>query len=162
VPDKLWFVFDECPCTEDVVGMDVVLSYTVLGTKIHEQPSSITVGDQVGFVRTFETSKAKADLATVIAEVENATADVRGLVGTIADAKSVTAVGLVGAPSGVRLEAAEHSRILLKIPKGTKASLFKVVIWHGSAAQQDKFATMLDGRPQIAAYAKGGTPRWPA
>src|SRR4051812_16318308 len=135
--------------------------YTVLGTKIHEQPSSVTVGDQVGFVRTFETSKAKADLSTVIAEGENATAEVRGLVGTIADGKAVTAVGLVGAPSGVRLEAAEHSRLLLKIPKGAKASLFKVVIWHGSAAQQDKFAAMLDGNPHIAAYAKGGSPHWP-
>src|SRR5438309_340720 len=144
-----------------VVGMDMVLSYTVLETKIHEQPSSVTVGDQVGFVRTFETAKAKADLATVIAEGENATAEVRGLVGTITGGKGVTAVGLVGAPSGVRLEAAERARILLKIPKGTKASLFEIVIWHGSRAQQDKFAAMLDGKPHIAAYAKGGTPHWP-
>jgi len=145
-----------------VVGMDVVLSYIVLGTKIHEQPSAVRIGDQVGFVRTFETSKAKADLATVVAEVENGSAEVKGsLVGTINDSKGITEVGLVGAPSGVHLEAGEHSRIVLKIPRGTKASLFKVVIWHGSATQQDKFAAMLEGKPQMVAYTKGGTPHWP-
>jgi hypothetical protein len=99
-----------------VVGMNVVLSYTVLGTKIHEQPSSVFVEGQVGFVRTFEIAKAKADLATVVAETESGTAEVKGLTGMIIAGTNLTSVGLVGAPSGVRLEAGEKS-ILLKIPK---------------------------------------------
>src|SRR4051794_22795672 len=103
-----------------VVGMDVVLSYTVHGTKIFEQPSSVTADKHIGFVRTFQIAKAKADLTTVIAEVENGTAAVSGLTGTIKAGSEVTAVGLAGAPSGVRLEAADKSRIVLKIPKGTK------------------------------------------
>jgi hypothetical protein len=143
------------------VGMDVVLSYTVHGTKIDEHPSSVTIADQVGFVRTFQVAKAKEDLATVIAEVESGTADVSGLVGTITAGTSLTKVGLVGAPSGVRLEAADRSRILLKIPKGTKGSLFKVVIWKGTGEQQDKFASMLDGKPLMVAFKKGGPAHWP-
>ena len=30
-----------------------------------------------------------------------------------------------------------------------------------ASAQQDKFAAMLDGKPHIVAYAKGGAPHWP-
>lgn len=144
-----------------VVGMDVVLSYTVLGTKIDEQPSSVTVGNEVGFIRTFQTAKAKADLATILAEVEDGKANVSGLTATIVVGTNITKIGLVGAPSGVRLEVGERSRVLLKIPKGLKASLFKVVIWKGTADQQDKFPAMLKGEPQIAQYKKGGPAHWP-
>ena len=144
-----------------VNGMNVVLSYTVLGTKIHEQPSSVTVENETAFVRTFEIDEAKADLATVIAEVDHGKAEVKGLIGTIADGSAVTAVGLVGAPSGVRLEVAEGSRILVRIPKGTPKARFKTVIWKGSSEEQAKFSAMLSGKPQIVPYAKGGPAHWP-
>src|SRR6185436_2211060 len=36
-----------------VNGMDIVLAYTVLGTKINEQPSSMVTDGQVAFARTF-------------------------------------------------------------------------------------------------------------
>src|SRR3954469_15627414 len=144
-----------------VAGMDVVLSYTVLGTKIDEQPSSVTIGNEVGFIRTFQTAKTRLDLATILAEVENGAAEVSGLTATIISGTNITKIGLVGAPSGVRLEAAERSRVLLKIPKGLKASLFKVVIWTGTAEHQEKFPAMLEGKPQMAQYQKGGPAHWP-
>src|SRR4051812_42985280 len=75
-----------------VAGMDVVLSYTVLGTKIHEQPSSVAREKRLGFVRTFEIAKAKADLATVIAEVENGAAIVSGLTATLKAGSEVTCI----------------------------------------------------------------------
>ncbi len=142
-----------------VVGSEVVLSYTVLGTKVREQPSSVVVGDQVGFVRTFEIARARTDLSTVIAELDNGRAEVKGLLGMIITEKEITVVGLVGAPSGVRLEAADPCRILLKIPKGVRAT-FKVVVWSGPASRRDKFAIMLEGRPHLANYAKGGPRHW--
>jgi len=143
-----------------VIGTNVVLSYTVHGTKIDEQPSSIIVGDQVGFVRTFQTSKVKADLTTVIAEVDGGKAEVKGLTGTITAGNELTFVGLVGAPSGMRLDATERS-ILLKIPKGIKASLFKVVISRSAVGQEERFASMLEGKPAMVAFAKGGPAHWP-
>jgi glucose/arabinose dehydrogenase len=140
--------------------MEVVFSYTVHGTKIHEQPSAVTVDNDIGFVRTFQIEPAQADLATILAETEQGTAEVKGLNGRITDGPTVTAVGLVGAPSGVRLEASEKSRILLRIPKGAPASLFKVVIWKGSVDHQQTFTAMLEGKPRIAAYTKGGPAHW--
>lgn len=144
-----------------VSGMDVVLAYTVHGTRIHEQPSTVVVEKQVGFVRTFEVDDVLNDLATIIAEVENANAEVKGLVGLITAGTNVTSVGLVGAPSGVRLEVADKNRVVLKIPRGTRKCTFKVVISKGTADHQERFTAMLDGKLKMAAYKKGGTAHWP-
>ena len=59
----------------------------------------------------------------------------------------------------MRLEAADRSRILLKIPRGTKATLFKVVIWKGTGEQQEVRSCWMadpDGRVQ-----EGGPAHWP-
>ena len=144
-----------------VVGNDVVLAYSVLGTRIHEQPSSVEQGGQVGFVRTFRTEKARQDLATILCEVEGASGEVRGNIATLTLGTNVTRVGLVDAPRTARLQIVERTRIVLKLPRGTAAGLFKVVVWSGDAAGQASFARLLEGKPRMADIAKGGPSHWP-
>lgn len=144
-----------------VNGMDVVLAYTVLGTKIHEQPSSISANGQLAFVRTFQMEKAAADLATVLADVVSGIATSEGQSARLQGGSNVTVVTLVGAPAGVKISTAEL-RAILQIPKGTKAGTFSVVIWTGAkedVAQAAALAATV--KPKLADYAKGGAPHWP-
>lgn len=143
-----------------VNGMTVVLAYTVLGTKIHEQPGSTAADGQVGFTRTFQIEKAQADLATILAEVDGGTARTDGNTITLTAGTNVTAIALGSAPKGVTLSVTDTARVLLKIAKGTPASTFKVTIWNGPVENAGKFAGLLGGKPELVAYAKGGPRIW--
>jgi glucose/arabinose dehydrogenase len=144
-----------------VNGMDVVLAYTVLGTKIFEQPSTVSVDGALGFVRTFRIERAEADLAAVLADVVNGKAESNEGVAALHAGSNTTVLSLVGAPSGVRIAAAD-SRAVLHIPKGTKKSTFSVVIWTGPRADAGKVAALVAAtKPRMIDYAKGGQPHWP-
>lgn len=143
-----------------VNGMTVVLAYTVLDTKIHEQPGSTAADGQVAFTRTFQTEKAQADLAAILAEVDGATAKTDGNTITLTAGTNVTALALGSAPKGVSLLVTDNSRVLLKIAKGTPAATFKVTIWKGEEENAGKFAGLLGGKPELVAYAKGGPRIW--
>lgn len=138
----------------------VVLSYTVHGTKVLEQPGFYAAGELV-FTRTFQTRKAKADLLALLSEVEGATVTKSQDRLTFVAGTNVTVVALGGAPKGVVLEAKEDSRALLRIPKGTAASTFTVFIWRGDASRLSMIAGLLKEKPELAPFAKGGPARWP-
>ncbi len=144
-----------------VNGPSVVLSYTVLGTKIHEQPGMFGLGNEIAFTRTFQTTKAKANLIALLAEVEGATAKMEGGTLTLTTGTNVTWIALAGAPKGVTLEVTADSRALLKIAKGTSPALFSVFIWRGEAGNQSKVAGFLSEKPAMVAFNKGGAVRWP-
>src|SRR5262245_37512914 len=118
-----------------LVGQEVVLDYTVLGTKIREQPALVTSAGERGFARTFEVARVKRALATVLCEADfdPDQADVAANVATLRAGTNCLKVGLVDAPKQARLEIEERRRVLLKLPRGTSASVFKVVIWRGEA-----------------------------
>ncbi len=143
-----------------VNGMSVVLAYTVHATKILEQPSSVEKDGEVGFVRTFKIEKAKQDLAMLVATVEGGTEKSDGAQIAVIGAKGITVASLVGAPKGAAL-AMVGNHIVLKLPKGTAAATFKLVVWHGVAQDQPKVAGLLEGKPEIADVKKGGAPHWP-
>jgi hypothetical protein len=144
-----------------VNGMDVVLAYTVLGTKIYEQPSSVTNNGAIGFVRTFKIDGAKADLTTIVAEVVSGTAESKDQTATLSAGTNTTVVTLVGAPKGVKLTAAD-SRVVLNIPRGTRKALFSVVIWGGVQEDSRKAVALASlTKPRMTDYAKGGKPHWP-
>ena len=144
-----------------VNGPSVVLSYTVLGTKIYEQPGMYAHAGEIAFTRTFKTKKAKANLIALLAEVEGATVKAEGNTLTLTAGTNVTWIALSGAPKGVTLEVADNSRALLKIAKGTSASLFNVFIWRGEAGHQSKVTGFLVEKPTMVAFDKGGPSRWP-
>jgi len=146
-----------------VVGDKVVLSYTVLGTKIYEQPSSVSNDGEIGFVRTFEMAKTKHVLKMRVCEMENATGsfDAGKQTATLAAQNgTLTKVALVGAPRGAKLEIVD-STILFQMEKGAPASVFKLVIWTGQPADETKFAGLLAGKPALAKFDKGGPAHWP-
>ncbi len=55
-----------------VAGDDVVLAYTVQGSKIHEQPSAAQNEDRIGFVRTFRVEQRERPLTLLVADVPGA------------------------------------------------------------------------------------------
>jgi hypothetical protein len=144
-----------------VNGSNTVLSYTVLGTKIYEQPGVFGQGGEVAFTRTFQTKKAKANLIAVLAEVEGATVKPQGNALTLTAGTNVTWIALAGAPKGVSLDVVENSRAVLKIAKGTPAALFGVLVWNGEAEAQSKVAGFMNEKPTMVAFTKGGPARWP-
>jgi hypothetical protein len=141
-------------------GNNVVLAYTIHGTKIYEQPSSVSQNGQVGFVRTFKVEKAKQSLALNVCQVEGGRPGSSGSLETMtgADGK-MTAVGTVALPAGGKL-AAESDRIVLYLPKGTSGT-FKVVIWNGVAADVSKTTALLGGAAKLLVFDKGGSAHWP-
>ncbi|HXI49974.1 MAG TPA: DUF6797 domain-containing protein, partial [Candidatus Saccharimonadales bacterium] len=144
-----------------LAGDHVVLAYTVLGTRIQEQPGFVEHDGLSGFVRTFKTEKARNALNTVLCEVEAAEAQLQDNIATLTVGTNVTRVALVGAPKGATLEIAQTNRVVLKLPKGTPAALFKVVLWSGGVDDQERFASLLAGQPEMADVRQGGPARWP-
>lgn len=144
-----------------VNGMDVVLAYTVLGTKIYEQPSSVVANGAVAFVRTFRIDAATSDLIAVIADAAQAEAEAKDNTVTLKSGTNVTVSALVGAPKGVKLSARE-GRVLLTIPKGTKKALFSVVVWGAAAEKSGQAAALVSSvKPKLTDFAKGGAAHWP-
>jgi hypothetical protein len=144
-----------------VVGENVVLAYTVFGTRVYEQPGSVAADGLTGFVRTFRTDQVKAEMSAVLCEVDGATGRVNGAVAELAQGDTVTVVGLAGAPRGCTLAIADGNRVVLKFAQGTPAGLFKVVIWKGARADEGKFTALIAGKPAMVDFAKGGPARWP-
>jgi glucose/arabinose dehydrogenase len=141
--------------------MNVTLAYTVHGTKIYEQPSSVSAEGQAAFVRTFKIETAKQNLTALLAEVENGKSETNDTAIKLISDEHVTIVELVDAPKGVKLEAFENSRAVLKIARGTKAATFSVIVWSGKSEDIGKFATLPKPKPQMTEFAKGGPAHWP-
>lgn len=142
-----------------VNGMNVVLAYTVHGTKILEQPASVEKDGEIGFVRTFKIEKARQDLALLVTTVEGGTGKVEGGQASFTSANGLTVATLVDAPKGASLAVAGN-HIVMKLPKGA-AGTFKIVVWNGVAQDLPKLAGLLAGKPEIADLKKGGAPHWP-
>ena len=143
-----------------VNGPSVVLSYTVHGTKIYEQPGAFANAGEVAFTRTFQTAKAKANLIALLADIDGATVKTEGNALTLTAGTNTTWIALAGAPKGVSLEVVGGTRVVLKIAKGTAAT-FSVLTWTGEAANQSKVAGFVNEKPAMVAFTKGGPARWP-
>jgi len=88
-----------------VVGDRAVLSYTVLGTEIREQPGSVAVEGEVGIVRAFRLGRVARPLTLVAAEVRDGQrAVVEGNTGAwvYSAGDTVTAVGVGGGRGAAR------------------------------------------------------------
>ncbi|MDB6125594.1 MAG: Cytochrome c oxidase polypeptide [Pedosphaera sp.] len=145
-----------------VNGDDVVLSYTVGGTKILEMPASVAADGQVGFIRNFKTEKNKTPISIVLCEADTTNTEISDKhVVLHGKGTNITIVELVDAPRGAKLEVIDNQRVILKLDKKTKASTFKVVIWNGPEANRVKFAGLLAGKAQVADIKKPGPARWP-
>ena len=145
-----------------VSGMDTILTYTVAGTKIVEQPGSVAEGGQVGFVRSFALGKVAKPLTLLVAEVEGGQGKVDGATATVTAGDKTTVVVATGLPKGAQLKT-EGGRVLVSFAKGNKGA-FNLMIWNGAAADAPA-ATGLGkaaaSKKVVASYTKGGVSRWP-
>lgn len=158
-----------------VDGMDVVLSYTVRGTQVYEQPGSTAVDGQVGFTRTFRlepessgilffrSQKVKEPFTIFLAEVPGATKTIGVEDGqqviTFTQGDTVTKVAAGNLPKGAEL-AVDGYDAVLSVGSGVKASDIKVTIWSGPAASAGAFAKLSQGAPTMVDFRKGGPKRW--
>ena len=157
-----------------VNGMDVQLNYTVVGgTKIHEQPSVVAKGEQIGFVRTiqidvpakrvflFKSHKVTSPFSILLADVDGSKGQLSGNTATFETGDTETKVSAVGLPAGAELRV-DGGRATLAVTAGTKIKgPVKVVIWKGNKANDSQFAALADGTPVFKSLATGGALRWP-
>ena len=148
-----------------VAGEAVLLSYTVLGTSIIEQPGSLRLDGETAITRTFKIDAVEQPLTLVLDEIGDAAsatvAGQRARVVHSSDRDLVTAAAAVGAPAEVALQVLEDRYLTLTIPAGVSASQFKVVIWKGEADRQDRFEKMLATPVEMMDGLEGGPARWP-
>ena len=155
-----------------VNGMDVQLAYTVRGTKVLEQPSSVTANGELGFVRTFRIEPPKTGklikrqrtpdaFSILLADVEGGHGSVESGAVRIEGADGrITLIAASDLPKGAALKF-EDGRVSLTIPKGAPVSTFKVTIWAGSQAGASAFSQLSAGQPTFKDFSKGGPAHWP-
>ena len=141
-------------------GDDVILSYTVQGTKILEKPSSVEAEGQLAFVRNFQIEKAQKAFSILICDTDETASTRTEKDQIIFSAQSDLVVSLVGAPKGVSLKADGH-RLVLNVGARVPASSFKIVLWNGHEVDRPKFAELAAGKPEKINVREAGSARWP-
>ena len=153
-------------------GDHVLLTYSVAGgTRINEQPGSLVAGGQTVLTRTLQIDPPSRGFlffkSQKTAEAFSlAVADVTGTVGaqttddiSVIDNGIVTRVSASGLPPGSGL-ALKEGRIVLNVPKGTRAGTVKLAIWSGSEADGSALSGVASQAPDLADFAAGGAKRW--
>lgn len=145
-----------------VHGMEVTISYEVLGTPVKERAEAVERDGVTAFVRNISLGKNAKELLAAVCEVDGAQAKVEGSQATLTAANGqVTTVVLSGAPKGAKLELADNARVLLRIPAGAGGSSFKLAIARTDAANAGKVAALAQGAPRFNDTAKAGKAHWP-
>lgn len=143
-----------------VAGDQVVLSYTVLGTDILEQPSISILGESTAFIRTFQIGSVTKPLTALLCEAQGI-AKTDGKNATIeAPNGQTTWVGTKGLPKGAALKVSGE-RVLLSFPKGITPTTFSVVICRAITDFLPSPEQLLAGTPRIASFKNGSPTRWP-
>ena len=148
-----------------LVGDQVTLAYTVHGTKIYEQPSSIAVGKQVGFVRSFKIGTAGADsskgLSLLLADVDGFSGRVNeGRASLLEHGGERTYVAFLNHSQGAQFSVVER-QLILNLAPSNKERLVQVVLWRSSENADVLEAAFRGQRPPFVAFNEGGPERWP-
>ncbi len=154
-----------------VNGMDVTLAYTVRGTKVYEQPGTVPVAGETGFVRAirldpprsgvvFKSQKTPEAFSILIADVAGAEPSVEGTTVKLVSDGKTTRIAASGLPKGAALKV-EDGRVSLQFAKGTHAGTFKVTIVRGDDNGGTAFAAVAAEPVRFKEFAKGSAPHWP-
>jgi cytochrome c2 len=145
-----------------VIGERAVLSYSVGGTDIYEEPGSVLDGQQVGIARTFRVERSAAPLTLVVAEVGDVreVRSERNTLYLLQNDGTVTAIGVARAPRRARLQVVGDRYVTLEVPASRRASLFRVVTWRGASGAEDTLDRMLRQRVRMASFRRGGPRHW--
>jgi len=145
-----------------VHGMEVTISYEVLGTPIKERAEIIERDGVTAFVRNISLGKNAKELLAAVCEVDGAQGKIEGNQATLtAKSGQVTVVAVSGAPKNAKLELANTSRVILRLPSGVTGGAFKLVIAQTDAASAGKVAALAQGAPRLNDATKAGKAHWP-
>lgn len=145
-----------------VNGRDAILSYSVHGSTVLEQPGAIVRGEEIGIARTFRVEGGTEPLTLVVADAGGA--DLVDVDANLAHIElpgdSVLLAGVANAPEGAELRVLEDRYITLHLPAGPSGESFRVVVWRGAAARDTAFVAMLEEPVRMARHARGGPRYW--
>jgi hypothetical protein len=144
-------------------GDDVILSYTVMGNKVLEMPASIKKDDQIAFARDIKLAeKVKEPFCILIADVDGGSGKLdKGAAVFEQGGNAQMRVALVDAPKSITLEIQNHTRLVLRVGKGTPANTFRVTLWQGPQADAEKAAPLFAEKPTLIEPRQCGPARWP-
>ncbi len=148
-----------------LVGDQVVLQYDVAGTRIHEQPSSVALGGQVGFVRSLQIGASPAGqtrpLKLLVAEQTGENGDAQaGAWSVVSDAGQETRVVLTMADDAAVLSR-EGDWVVLEVAPATKPRLVQLLIWSGAKESRGVVASLRQQPVDWVSWEQGGPSRWP-
>jgi glucose/arabinose dehydrogenase len=139
-----------------VHGAQAVLSYSVGAGAVLELPGMEPGGAALS--RTFHLA-GMAAATMVVAELPGAAARVEGGIAVLAADQHLVWAGLVGAPAGVALAAAD-GRIVMTVP-ALKSAVFKLVIGNADPAKAAALVAAAAPAADPEPLTRGGAPRWP-
>jgi hypothetical protein len=142
-------------------GEQVILAYTVGQVNVLDMPGLENRNGLSVFTRTLNIGASGETLTALICDNATATGTVEDGVAWLASGDTVVAVGLLGAPSGASLAIADRGRVLLTVPKLSKAANFQVVIAKFPINETSKFKIGLKGPNfilDLPPLCQGGSP----
>lgn len=147
-------------------GKDVVLNYTMHGTKILEKPGSVTADNQTAFTRTFRISDLQKSLSLAAAEVANGVrSEVEGNSTFLYQGEqedSVTAVAVVDDNEGASVEVIDNQYVTVNLSADISEHNFTVVLWKGATEDKAAFDRLVAnaGDVEFPDYQQGGPDQW--
>ena len=148
-----------------LVGDQVVLAYTVQGVQVHEQPSSLMSGGQIGFVRSLKVGAFPDDttqrLSLVAAEVNGFSGMVSGGRASLMEPDGTrTHVALLNPVAGVSLSVRNH-HLIADVEPSRSERLVQLVIWRGGDDVEKTEAGFRGQAVRFVDFKQGGPERWP-
>ncbi len=144
-----------------VKGSSVLLSYTVLGVKVEEQPAAVDEEGKVGFIRTLSIGASTQPLSVAICDVESKEVSSRADRVVVTGVSNVTVVAIAPGSEGWKLEVADGGRVVLRVAPHAAAHVGKVLIYQDNLGAPERFTAALRSPAALADFKSGGTLHWP-
>jgi hypothetical protein len=143
-------------------GTQVILDYTVGGTRILEAPAYMPTGSV--FLRNMTIGATKETLRMVICEEDNAKSLVtKGVSAMLGSDAALTAIALIGTATGAKLEAA-GTGIYLTLAASPKPRSLLLALARGAKDAATAAVKTVTVKPvdlaALPSLTKGGAPRW--
>lgn len=137
-------------------GQTVVLSYSVGGVAVLESP---TFADGV-FLRRFTIAATTTPLTMLVGEEDGTPASASGANATLGQPGQLTAMALIGGPTGVGF-AATPGRVTMTVAPSATPRSFIVALARGTTEASTAAVAQSPAKAvDLTVHTKGGAPRW--
>lgn len=148
-----------------LVGDQVTLAYTVHGTKVYEQPSSLLAEETLGFVRSLKVGPVadsnEKGLSLLVADVDGFGGRIdRGRASLAHHEGGRTYVSILNPTPGASLSI-QGRQIVLHLAPSHGERVVKLALWRGGERAAQIEASFRNQAPAFAPFNQGGPQRWP-